>query len=81
MRIWYKYPIYIVIHVLSGVVAYFIPAIIPLVLLYHALQYMHDVRFFGFQGEIREGNSFEHTLLKLLEILAGYLLVKLIMKP
>jgi hypothetical protein len=81
MRIWYKDPIYVLIHVLSGVVAYFVPAIIPLLLFYHGLQYLHDVRFFGFQGEIREGNSFEHTLVKLLEILAGFLLVKLIMKP
>lgn len=81
MRIWYKDPIYVVIHVLSGVVAYFIPAIIPLLLLYHGLQYLYNIRFFGFQGEIREGNSFEHSLVKLLEILAGFLLVKLIMKP
>jgi hypothetical protein len=81
MRIWYKDPIYVVIHVLSGSIAYFLPAIIPLLLLYHILQYLHDVRFFGFQGEIRGGNSFEHTLVKLLEILAGYLLIKLIVKP
>lgn len=81
MRIWYKDPIYVLIHVLSGVVAFYVPAIIPLLLLYHFLQYLHDVRFFGFQGEIREGNSFEHTLIKLLEILAGYLLIKLVVKP
>jgi hypothetical protein len=81
MRIWYKDPIYVVIHVLSGSLAYFLPAIIPLLLLYHAIQFIRNVRFFGLQGEIREGNSFEHTLVKLLEILAGYLLVKLIVKP
>jgi hypothetical protein len=81
MRIWYKDPVYIVIHVLSGVLAYFIPVIIHLVVFYHVLQYMMDVRFFGFQGEIRSGNSFEHTLLKLLEVLAGYLMIKLVMKP
>jgi hypothetical protein len=81
MRIWYKDPIYVLIHVLSGVVAFYVPVIIPLLLLYHLLQYLHDVRFFGFQGEIREGNSFEHTLVKLLEILAGYLFIKLVVKP
>jgi hypothetical protein len=75
MRIWYKDPIYVIIHVLSGVLAYFIPVIIPLVVFYHGLQYMMDVRLFGFQGEIREGNSFEHTLVKLLEILAGYIII------
>ena len=81
MRIWYKDPIYVVIHVLSGVVAFYVPVIIPLLFLYHTIQYIHDVRFFGFQGEIRKGNSFELTLVKLLEILAGYLLIKLIVKP
>lgn len=81
MRVWYKDPIYVVIHVLSGVFAYFVPVIIPFILLYHGIQYLADIRFFGFQGEIREGNSFEHTLIKLLEVLAGYLLVKLVVKP
>jgi hypothetical protein len=81
MRVWYKDPIYVIIHVLSGVLAYFVPVIIPFIIMYHALQYMMDVRFFGFQGEIRWGNSFEHTVIKLLEVLAGYLLVKLVMKP
>lgn len=81
MRIWYKDPIYVMIHVFSGMLAFFIPVIIPLILLYHGLQYIGGVRFFGFQGEIREGNSFEHTLIKLLEVLAGYLLVKLVVKP
>jgi hypothetical protein len=81
MRIWYKDPIYVVIHVLSGSLAYFLPAIIPFLLLYHVIQFIHNVRFFGLQGEIREGNSFEHTLVKLLEILAGYLLVKVVVKP
>lgn len=81
MRVWYKDPIYVAIHVLSGVLAYFVPVIIPFIFLYHGIQYLMNVRFFGFQGEIRPGNSFEHTLLKLLEVLAGYLLVKLVMKP
>lgn len=81
MRVWYKDPIYVIIHVLSGILAYFVPVIIPFILMYHRLQYLMDVRFFGFQGEIRSGNSFEHTGIKLLEVLAGYLLVKLVMKP
>jgi len=81
MRIWYKDTIYIFIHFLSGMIIYFVPwTIIPIVG-YHLLQYFMDVRFFGFQGEIRHGNSVEHTLVKLLEIYAGYLFIKLVYTP
>lgn len=81
MRIWPKDPLYVLIHVLSGVIVYFIPAIIIPILIYHGLQYFMNVRFFIFQGEIRPGNSLEHTLVKLLEVLAGYSLIKLVYTP
>jgi hypothetical protein len=81
MRIWQKDPVYVVLHVLSGVACYFIPAIIPLVVGYHALQYILDVRFFGLEGKIRQGNSLEHTAVKLAEVLAGYLLAKVVYTP
>ena len=67
-----------IIHILSGVVAYFYPLLILPIVAYHVLQYGMGVRFFGFQGEIRPGNSVEHTGVKLLEVFAGYLAAKLV---
>jgi len=81
MRIWHKDPLYVLIHVLSGIVCYFLPAIIPVVVGYHVLQYLLDIRFFGLEGKIRRGNSLEHTAVKLLEVLAGYLLAKVVYTP
>lgn len=81
LRIWHKDPFYVVLHVLSGVACYFIPAIIPAVVGYHILQYSLGVRFFGLEGKIRNGNSVEHTALKLAEVLAGYLLAKVVYTP
>ena len=77
MKIWYKPPIYAFIHVLSGVAGYFYPAILVTVFAYHVLQYYLDVRFFAFDREIREGNSLEHTMLKLTEVSIGYILASI----
>ena len=74
MRVWYKPPIYAFIHVLSGIVGYVYPAILVAVFAYHILQYYLDVRFFAFDREILEGNSLEHTMLKLSEVGIGYIL-------
>jgi hypothetical protein len=78
MKIWYKDPIYVILHVLSGALAYFYPILLVPIVGYHALQYVMGVRFFGFQGEIRPGNSLEHTAVKLLEVGAGYLTAYLV---
>ena len=74
MKIWYKPPIYAFIHILSGIVGYFYPAVLLGVFAYHSIQYYLDVRFFAFDCEIREGNSLEHTMLKLSEVCIGYIL-------
>jgi hypothetical protein len=78
MQIWHKPAIYVVIHILSGVVAYRYPTFLPFILGYHLLQYSLDVRFFIFQWKIEKGNSVEHTVVKLLEVLLGYLIGYLI---
>jgi len=74
MKVWQKHPIYGIIHVLFGVGAYFSPVFLVIVLSYQLLQYCLGVRFFAFEQEIRQGNSLEHTMLKLSEIAIGYIL-------
>ena len=74
MKVWQKHPIYGLLHVLFGVGAYFSPAFLAIILTYQLLQYCLGVRFFAFEQEIRQGNSLEHTMLKLSEIAIGYIL-------
>lgn len=76
MKIWSKPPIYTLIHVLTGVVGYFFPIVLVLSVVYHFLQYFLDVRFFVFSGTYEDGNSLEHTVVKLLEMGCGYLIAK-----
>jgi hypothetical protein len=72
MKIWSKPPIYILIHVLTGVVGYFFPSVLVANVLYHFLQYFLDIRFFAFEWTYREENSLEHTFMKLVETMIGY---------
>ena len=78
MQIWHKPAVYVVIHILTGVIAYYYPTFLFFILGYHLLQYSLDVRVFIFQWKIEKGNSFEHTVVKLLEVLFGYLLAMVI---
>lgn len=80
MKLWYKPPIYIVIHTLSGFIGYFFPILLLIVVLYHLLQYFLDLRLFFFDLNYKPGNSLEHTSLKLFEVLIGYLLAVMVMK-
>lgn len=72
MKIWSRPPIYTLIHVATGIVGYFFPSILVASVLYHFLQYFLDVRFFVFAGTYEDGNSLEHTTLKLGEMMVGY---------
>ena len=74
MKIWDKPPIYTLIHVATGIVGYFFPSILVASVLYHFLQYFLDVRFFALEGTYEDGNSLEHTALKLGEMMVGYIL-------
>ena len=78
MKVWYKPRIYVAIHVLTGGIGYYYPPFLFLVLAYHLLQYGLNVRFFIFAWKIEKGNSVEHTVVKLLEVLLGYLIGYLI---
>ena len=80
MTVWYKPPIYIIIHILSGFLGYFYPMILVLSIAYHLLQYALDIRLFTFELTYREGNSIEHTSVKLLEVLSGFLIASVLVR-
>jgi len=65
-------------HVALGLLSVWIPGLLTFVLLYQLAQLLLNKRFFLFEGQIREGNSLQHTLLKVAEILLGFLLGTLV---
>ena len=67
-------PLYIMIHIAGGAIAYFFTFIIPLFLLYQFGQWFFDIRFFFFSMEIKRGNSLYYTLYKIAQFCVGYLL-------
>ena len=76
MKIWSRPPIYTIIHIATGFAGYFYPWILGASVLYHFLQYLLDVRFFVFARTYEDGNSLEHTALKLVEMMLGYFVAK-----
>jgi hypothetical protein len=73
MKLWPRPLIYSILHILSGFIAYLYPNVFILIILYHLLQLHLGVRFFLFELTYREGNSIEHTAVKLLEVISGFL--------
>ena len=65
-------------HIAVGFLSAWIPGLLAFVLVYQIVQLLLNKRFFLFEGEIREGNSLEHTLLKIAEVLLGFLLGSLV---
>ncbi len=74
METWYKPPLYTASHIGFGVLSFFIPAFIPIFLIYQFVQYWFNVRFFMKEKEIREGNSIAHTGIKFAEFSLGLLI-------
>jgi len=71
--ILYKKPwYYVLFHMLFGFSAVWFPTIGILALLWQLGQYITKVRIFAVEMKIEKGNSVEHTLIKLSEIIAGY---------
>jgi hypothetical protein len=76
-----RHGIYAVIHVIIGFIGAVIhPVILLIALLYQVGQYAFNIRVFPLEGEMKNGNSIEHTALKVLEIFFGYGVGKLFMK-
>ena len=63
---------YAFVHVMIGFVSVWVPLIGMLALVYQIGQYAFNIRVFFMEGEIRPGNSWDHTGLKLVEMAVGY---------
>jgi hypothetical protein len=75
--IFQRHPIYLVTHVILGVIGYFYPKVLYLTIGYQFAQYFLNIRFFLFEGAIKSGNSLQHTAIKLIEVGVGYILAML----
>jgi len=64
--------IYVAIHVISGMIAYYFPILIILMVGYQLLQLVLNCRFFLFSWEIKKGNSAPYTFYKILQYIVGY---------
>jgi hypothetical protein len=65
-------PLYLAIHVISGMISYFYPILIVLIIAYQLLQWILGCRFFLFSWQIKQGNSLEYTLYKIMQYVVGY---------
>jgi hypothetical protein len=63
---------YAVVHGMIGFASVWIPLIGILALVYQLGQYVFNVRVFFIEGDIRPGNSWEHTGVKLGEMTVGF---------
>ncbi len=69
----YERPFYYAItHILIGFIAVWYPLVGVIGVLYQLFQLTFDIRTFPFELRYEHGNSFQHTGLKLLEMLVGY---------
>jgi hypothetical protein len=68
-------PLYIFSHILVGMLSYFYPIVIILILMYQFLQLALNKRFFLFEWKVKTGNSFSYTLYKISHYMIGYALV------
>jgi hypothetical protein len=75
--IYEKPSAYLIVHVLLGVVSAFFIPVLWMFLGYQFLQLLLNKRFFLFEWRIKNGNSIEHTVVKLVEFFVGFLSGKL----
>lgn len=68
--------IYLITHVCLGVVSFFYTPLLWAFLVYQIFQLAINKRFFIFEWRIKNGNSIEHTVVKLLEFFLGFLIGK-----
>jgi hypothetical protein len=66
--------IYSIIHVVLGIVSNTYKPMDKIFLAYQVGQMLLDIRYFFFENKIKEGNSYFHTLKKLLEYSLGKLI-------
>jgi len=75
--IYDKPNVYVIIHIGFGFVGAWRIWILYVMIAYQILQLGLGKRFFFFEGTIRNGNSIEHTLVKLGEVFIGFAIGKL----
>ena len=71
---WYRHPMYAVIHICIGCISTVFPLFGILAWIYQIGQYIFNVRTFPIEMRIEKGNSFLHTQSKLNEMEVGYLM-------
>lgn len=69
---------YTLSHVIIGFLASYYTWVGVFALLYQITQLILNVRFFPAEWKIEQGNSIEHTLLKLSEMSIGYIIGSLL---
>ena len=72
MKLYNRHPVYALSHIAFGFAAVWFPLIGVLAVVYQLYQYFGNIRIFPIEGVVKQGNSFAHTSLKLLEIALGY---------
>jgi len=70
--VWPRHSIYMISHVVIGIIGYFSPALLIAFIAYQFLQYIFDFRFFLLEMTIKKHNSLQHTAYKLMEAFLGY---------
>jgi hypothetical protein len=74
MLLYYEKPVYYtIIHILIGVVSYYINILGMIYIIYQFTQLYLNKRFFLFQWKIEDGNTIFHTFIKLGEFMIGWL--------
>ncbi len=69
----YDRPFYYAIsHIVIGLIAAWYPLVGVIGVLYQLFQYIFNIRTFPFELRYEHGNSFQHTGLKVLEMIFGY---------
>lgn len=74
MMLYFKPWYYTLSHLIIGFAAGWYPIIGILALVYQLGQLVLNIRLFPIEGIIKQGNSIEHTLMKLTEIGVGYVI-------
>ena len=64
---------YAAFHVAIGFVAAWVPWVGVVAVAYQFLQWWFQIRVFAWEGEIRSGNSWQHTGVKLTEMMVGFI--------
>lgn len=72
LKIYEKSPIYLIIHVSLGILSVFYTPVLWIFLSYQFLQLVLNKRFFLFELRVKDGNSIEHTVVKLIEFFVGF---------